>query len=35
MGYMIEMFRNKGFGYAEANFIVAAMIKAGAKFTID
>ena len=34
MSDMFDMFREKGFGAAEANFIVAAMIKAGAKFTI-
>ena len=34
MADMIRNFREAGFGVAEANFIVAAMIKAGAKFTI-
>lgn len=34
MSDMIRNFREAGFGAAEANFIVAAMIKAGAKFTI-
>ena len=34
MSEMLDMFREKGFGVSEANFILAAMIKAGAKFTI-
>ena len=34
MADMIRNFREAGFGVAESNFIVAAMIKAGAKFTI-
>ena len=34
MSDMIRHLREAGFGVAESNFIVAAMIKAGAKFTI-
>lgn len=31
---MKSNFRSKGFGEAEANFILACMVKAGCKFTI-
>lgn len=32
---MKNVFRSSGFGEAETNFIIAAMVKAGAKFTVE